>query len=113
MQILTAKYWKEVVEPYGRVGRQIKGIKGDGTPTGRPTLSTNLDPWEFPEPEPPTKDCCLMPLHIYSRGLPCLVSVGDYVPNFFFLHIVLHSLMIFQHVFKKYFLLLCIFLNYI
>jgi hypothetical protein len=49
MQILTAKHWMKVGNPYGRVGRRIGGPEGDDNPIGRPTVSTNLDPWELPE----------------------------------------------------------------
>ena len=35
---------------------KIEGAEGDGNPIGRPTVSTNLDPWELPETEPPTKE---------------------------------------------------------
>ena len=49
MQILTANHWTEVRDPYGRVRGRIEGTEGDGNPIGRPTVSTNLDPWELPE----------------------------------------------------------------
>jgi hypothetical protein len=45
----------ELGESYGRVGGRISGPEGDRNSTGRPTMSTNLDPWEVPETEPPTK----------------------------------------------------------
>jgi hypothetical protein len=48
MQIPTAKYWIEVEDPYERVRGRIRGCEGDGNPIGRPTVSTNLDPWGFP-----------------------------------------------------------------
>ena len=88
MQILTANHWTELRDPYGRVRERSEGNEGDGNPIGRPTVSTNLDSWELPETKPPTKSICRLvrrhssPLwHISSRGLPCLVSVGDDVPN--------------------------------
>jgi hypothetical protein len=34
--------------------RRIEDLKGDEKPTGRPTDSTNLDPWELSKP--PTKE---------------------------------------------------------
>ena len=37
-------------------GLGIEGTEGDCNPIGRVTLSTNLDPWELPETEPPTKE---------------------------------------------------------
>ena len=56
MKILTVKHWAEVGGSYGRIRRRIEGLLGDGNPIGRPTVSTNLDPWELPETEPPTKE---------------------------------------------------------
>jgi len=44
-------------------------------------MSTNLDPWELPETELPTKELVSDSGHICSRGLPCLASVGEDVPN--------------------------------
>ena len=35
----------EVRDSYGRVGGRIEGPEGDRNSTGRPTESTNLDPW--------------------------------------------------------------------
>jgi hypothetical protein len=32
---------------YGRVRGRTQGTKRDGNPIGRPTVSTNLDPWEL------------------------------------------------------------------
>jgi hypothetical protein len=49
MQILTAKHWI-------KVRRRIEGAERDGNPVGKPTVSTNLDPWELPETDPPTKE---------------------------------------------------------
>ena len=48
MQILTAKHWTEVGDPYGRVRRRIEGTEGDGSPIGRTTVSTNPDPLGAP-----------------------------------------------------------------
>jgi hypothetical protein len=43
------KHWMVVGNPYGRVrGR----IEGNGNPTGRPNVSTNLDLWDLPEIQP-------------------------------------------------------------
>jgi hypothetical protein len=33
-----------------------EGTEEDDDPTGRPTVSTNLDTWKLPETEPPTKE---------------------------------------------------------
>jgi hypothetical protein len=46
----------KVREPYGRVGGRIVGPEGDRNTTGRPTESTNLDPWELSEIEPTSKE---------------------------------------------------------
>ena len=43
----TANHWTEVGASYGRVRGRIEGTEGDGNPIGRPTVSTNLDPWEL------------------------------------------------------------------
>jgi hypothetical protein len=56
MQILTAKHCTEVEDPYGKVSGRIEGAKGDHNPIGRTKVSTNLDPWELPETELPTKE---------------------------------------------------------
>jgi hypothetical protein len=56
MQIFTTNHWTEVIDPYGRVRGRTEGTKGDGNPIGRPTVSTNLDPSEFTEIKPPTKE---------------------------------------------------------
>lgn len=44
MEIPSDKYWSEVRNPYGRARGKIEGPGGDGNPTGRPSVSTNLDP---------------------------------------------------------------------
>ena len=43
-------------DPYGRVKGRTGGTEGDGNPKGRPTVSTNLDPWGFPEVKTPDKE---------------------------------------------------------
>lgn len=40
----------------GGVWGRIEGPEGDRNATGRPTVSTNLDPWELSETELPTKE---------------------------------------------------------
>jgi hypothetical protein len=67
--------------------KEIRPLRGIGTPTGRPTVSNNLDPWELSETQSPTKDHAYMgcwseaPGHIYSRGVSCLASVERMCPN--------------------------------
>ena len=46
----------ELRESFRRVGRKIDGPKEDKDSIGRPTISSNLDPWELPETQPPTKE---------------------------------------------------------
>jgi hypothetical protein len=56
MQILTVKHWLEIRDPYGRVRGSIEGTEGHDNHVGRPTVSSNLDLWQLPETEPPTKE---------------------------------------------------------
>jgi hypothetical protein len=35
----------ELGDYYGRIGGRIEGLETDSNSTGRPTESTNLDPW--------------------------------------------------------------------
>ena len=84
MHIFTAKHWKEVRVPYGRVWERIEGTKEDGNSIGRLRMSTNLDPWELPRLSHQAKHTQRLvqsPQHICSRGLPCLASVGEDVSN--------------------------------
>jgi hypothetical protein len=37
----------EVTNSYERFGVRIEGPEGVRNPTGRPTVSTNLEPWEL------------------------------------------------------------------
>jgi hypothetical protein len=79
IQLSTDKHWMEVRNPYGRVRGRIEGPQRDDTSTGRPTLTTNLEPWECPETEPPTKEHTWIGLSLWNicgRGLPYLASVG-------------------------------------
>ena len=54
----------QVRDTYGRVGGRIEAHKVNGNPIGRPTESTNLDPWELSESESPTKE------HTWARMTP-------------------------------------------
>jgi hypothetical protein len=79
MQILTAKTLDGE-----RVRGRIEGTEGDGNPIGRQTKSTNLDPWELPHTNPPTKEhtqAVPRPWYLCRRGLPCLASVREGTPN--------------------------------
>jgi hypothetical protein len=80
MQILTYPGG----DPYGRVSGRFGGPQGDGNPTGRPAVSTNLNPWQLPETKLTPKSIHGLvqgPRHLCSRGLPCLASVGQDAPN--------------------------------
>ena len=58
--------------------------EGEQDPIGKPAVSTNPDPRELPETEPPTRSTHGLvrgPWQIYIRGLPDLASVGDDVLN--------------------------------
>jgi hypothetical protein len=46
----------EVGDPFGRVRGRIEGLQRDGNPTARPTVSINMDFWNLPKAEPPTKN---------------------------------------------------------
>ena len=70
MQILTADHQTEVREPYGRVRGRIEGTEQDGNPTGKPTVSTNLDSWELQETEPPTNEHTWAPSTYVAEDRP-------------------------------------------
>ena len=59
----------------------MEEAKEEGDPIVRPAVSTNLDPWELPDTEPPTRQhagASQIPApDTYSRGLPDLASVGE------------------------------------
>jgi hypothetical protein len=55
MKRSTAKHWTKLGESYGRVGR-IWDSRENRNVTGRPTKSTNLDPWRLLETEPTIKE---------------------------------------------------------
>jgi hypothetical protein len=83
-QILTAKLRTVVRDPNGRVRGRIEGAEEDGNPIGRPTVPTNLDPWESRRlsHQPKSMNGLVWgPRHICSRELLCLASVGENVPN--------------------------------
>ena len=41
--------------PIEELGEGLKELKGSVDPIGKPAVSTNLDPWEILETEPPTR----------------------------------------------------------
>jgi hypothetical protein len=50
-----SQWWIETEDSYRRNGGRIVGPEGNRNSIGRPTESTNLDPWGS-ESEPPTKE---------------------------------------------------------
>jgi hypothetical protein len=68
MQILTAKHWTGVWEMYGRVNIRIEGTEEDVIHGKRSTVSNNLDPWELPETEKPTKE------HTQADRMTCITE---------------------------------------
>jgi hypothetical protein len=79
MQTLTPNQWTEVGDCYGGIRGRMEGTEGESKPTGKPAVSTNPDPREPPESEPPTRQHTRA--YIYSRKQPGLVSVGENMPN--------------------------------
>jgi hypothetical protein len=55
MQKLTPPIGQKLGTPIVELGGGLKKLKGEGNPIGRPAVSTNLDPWELPDTEPPTR----------------------------------------------------------
>jgi hypothetical protein len=55
MLILIPNHWIEVGNPYGVIRGRIEGAEGEGNTIRRLAISTNLDPWEFSETKPPTR----------------------------------------------------------
>ena len=83
MHIFTAKHWKEVRVPYGRVWERIEGTERDINPIDQQYQLT----WTPRN----SKRLSYQPKHIHGmvqgpqhrccRGLPCLASVGKDVLN--------------------------------
>jgi hypothetical protein len=72
-------------DSYETVRGRIKGTGGNSIPLRRRTVSTNLDSWELPETEPPTKEytlACPRPqAHMEQRTKSFLASLGKDVFN--------------------------------
>jgi hypothetical protein len=48
-KLIGITYIKHKLSGHQEIINNIEwGNQGDGNPTGRPTVSTNLDPWELP-----------------------------------------------------------------
>jgi hypothetical protein len=56
----------------------LKELKVMATTIGKPTVPTNLDPWEQPKN---IHGLAHGPWHICSRELLCLASMGEDEPN--------------------------------
>ena len=71
----------EVRVPYDWVRERLEEAEEEGDPTGRPAVSTDLDPWDLSLSHHPGSVLQLAwgPWHIDSRGVSHLVSVGDHV----------------------------------
>ena len=61
----------ELGNSYGRIEERTVGPESDRNSTGRPTESTNLDPWRLSETEPTTKE------HTQNRPRPPYIGVLD------------------------------------
>ena len=61
----------ELGNSYGRIEERTVGPERDRNSTGRPTESTNLDPWRLSETEPTTKE------HVQNRPKPPYICVLD------------------------------------
>jgi hypothetical protein len=44
MQMLTPNQGTKVRDPYGLIRKRLKEAEEEGDPTGRPAISTNLEP---------------------------------------------------------------------
>ena len=61
----------ELGESHRRVGKKIEGPEEDRDFIGKPTESTNLDPWGLPETESPSKQ------HTKAEPSPHCTYVAD------------------------------------
>jgi hypothetical protein len=61
------------------LGEGLKKLKERVTPTQISSVSTNPDPREFPETEPPTRNIhgLVRGCYVCSRGVPGLASMGE------------------------------------
>jgi hypothetical protein len=79
-QVLTPDHWTEVRDLYAWIRGRIEEAEREIDPIGRPAVSTNPDPRELSDTEPPTRSIHRLvqgPWHICTRGLPGLASVGE------------------------------------
>jgi len=81
---LHPNHWTEVGDPYGWIRGRVEETERESDLIGRPAVSTNPDPRELWDTEPPTRSIeglVWSPWHICSRGLLHLTSVGEDVLN--------------------------------
>jgi hypothetical protein len=72
--------WTKVRDHYGWLSWRTEEAKKESNPIGRPVVSTNPNPRQLLETEPPTRSkhgLVQGPWHICSRGLHELASVGE------------------------------------
>ena len=55
MPIFTPNQWTEAGDPCGLIREKLEEDEEEGDPIGRPAISTNLDPQDLSDTEPPTK----------------------------------------------------------
>ena len=73
--------------PCGWIKERLEEVEEEGDPIGRPAVSTNLDPRDLSDTEPPTRQHTLAGLrpqthtYMYRGGLPGLDSMGEDAPN--------------------------------
>jgi len=65
-----------------RTEGKLEEAEEEGSPMGRPAVSTDLDPQDLSDTEPPSRQHTLAGhTHIYSRGLSGPVLVREDAPN--------------------------------
>jgi hypothetical protein len=71
MQIFIPNQWTEAADPCGCIGENLEEAE-EGNPIRRPTVLTNLDPWDLSETGPPTRQHTPSeirpPTHIQERA---------------------------------------------
>ena len=83
-KIFTPNQWNKVRDPCGWVRKRLEETEEEVDFIRKPTVSTNPDPWNLSDTEPPTRQqtgAGLRSGHIYSRRLIGLASVREEGPN--------------------------------
>jgi hypothetical protein len=68
MQIFTHNHWTEVRHSYGWIRERLEDAKEEDDPIGRPAVSTNLEPWDLSDTEPPTRQHTGVEHHCGDEG---------------------------------------------